>query len=213
MIRKTTINQLAVNTMQEKNYQESISTAFDLINNDQVEQALEIFTDVFTNTEDPLALFGMATCAYNRKDYVAALTQLHELIDADPEFAQAYNLCGQISHQMNDLRSAKSFYMLAIEKDSTLVDAQRNYGDVLLDMEDYDNGVQAYVKILQNHPDDIPTLLRMSRLYMEVNQYQSALLYVGKVLEMDQNQAEALEIFGAMQSHLDGTKSQIGKNP
>ena len=66
--------------MQEKNYQESISTAFELLNNDQVEQALEIFTDVFSNTEESLALFGMASCAYNRKDYVAALTQLHELI-------------------------------------------------------------------------------------------------------------------------------------
>ncbi len=198
--------------MQQIHDQEALSKAFDFLSENQAQQALEIFSDIFTDTEDPMALYGMANCAFLKNDYVTALTQLHTVIEQVPDFAGVYNLCGQISHKMNDLVGAKNFYMLAIEKDPGLVDAQRNFGDVLLELEDYKHGVQAYITILQNHPDDIPTLLRMSRLHMEIDQYQSALLYVGKILARDQTHPEALELFNAMKNHLDGTVFHVGDN-
>ena len=190
----------------------NLEQAFSWLNIDQTDKALSIFTQIFNDTEDPEALYGMAKCAYQVNDLITALTRVHELIDLDPEFAEAYNLCGMISREMDDLKSAKSFFILAIEKDPTLLDPQRNYGDVLLDLEDYDNGVQAYVRILENHPDDIPTLIRMSHLYLEVNQYQSALVYVGKVLEQDKSNSEALELFSAMQDHLEVNSLPVQNN-
>ena len=190
----------------------NLEQAFSWLNIDQTDKALSIFTQIFNATEDPEALYGMAKCAYQVNDLITALTRVHELIDLDPEFAEAYNLCGMISREMDDLKSAKSFFILAIEKDPTLLDPQRNYGDVLLDLEDYDNGVQAYVRILENHPDDIPTLIRMSHLYLEVNQYQSALVYVGKVLEQDKSNSEALELFSSMQDHLEVNSFPVQNN-
>ena len=65
-----------------------------------------------------------------------------------------------------------------------LVDAQRNYADVLIELGEYEDGVRALVKILENHPDDVSTLLKMAQLYAEVGKYAEAKKFAERALNV-----------------------------
>jgi len=75
-----------------------------------------------------------------------------------------------------------------------LVDAQRNYADVLIELGEYEDGVRALVKILENHPDDVPTLLRMAQLYAEVGRYTDAKKFAERALSVEPENEEIMEI-------------------
>ncbi len=187
-----------------------ITNAFRMLDNMNLTQAQDIFSRVYSKTGEPSALYGLAKCAYQRKDFISALNKLHELINLDPDNADAHFLCGIISREMGDLKSAKSFLILAIQKNNNEVEFQRQYADVLLDLEEYENGVQAYVKILENHPDDVPALLSMGQLYLEVDQYESALLYAGKAMEHEPANPEILELINQIGARLEISASPAG---
>ena len=160
-----------------------------------VENAKVLFTEVLSEkpqSED--ALFGLALCAQYEKDNGKALEYLNRLIKINPNYADVFNQSGLISFETGDFESAKTMFIAAIEKDPTLIEAQRNYGEVLLALEDYENSVKTFVEILKNHPEDIPSLLRMAQLYAEVGKNEEAQQYAAKVLEYDCENKYALEI-------------------
>lgn len=93
--------------------------------------------------------------------------------------------------------SAKTMFIAAIEKDPKFIEAQRNYGEVLLALDDYENGIDTFIKILKNHPDDVPSLIRMAQLYAEVEKGEEARQYAAKVLEYDSENNLAKEILNS----------------
>ncbi len=160
-----------------------------------IEQANLLFREVLLEkpqSED--ALFGLALCARYEKDNGKALEYLNRLIKINPNCADAFNQSGLISFETGDFESAKTLFIAAIEKDPTLIEVQRNYGEVLLALEDYENGVNTFVEILKNHPDDVPSLIRMAQLYTEVGKDEKARQYAAKVLEYDCENKYAFEI-------------------
>ncbi|MDP8241083.1 MAG: hypothetical protein P9X24_18485, partial [Candidatus Hatepunaea meridiana] len=88
---------------------------------------------------------------------------------------------------------ARMLFTTAIQKDQTYIDAQRNYAELLLMMEDYDNGVQAYMTILKNQPDDVLSLIKIAQLYTEVGEKEKAKGYAEEALKFDPENTAALE--------------------
>ncbi|MFH1851429.1 MAG: tetratricopeptide repeat protein [Candidatus Neomarinimicrobiota bacterium] len=195
--------------MTSDDVQRMVTTAYDLLEQGEVDRAKQLFTNVVDSDENKKARLGIALCAYARKDYMLSLMQLQNLVEDDPDYAEVYNLCGLISRDMGDLVGARGFFILAIEKSPVLVEAQFNYGNILLDLEDYDNGVAVLVKILEQHPEHVPTLVRMSELYFEIGKHESALLYLGQALKYNPANAAALKIFDNLQTSIELTDSII----
>lgn len=160
-----------------------------------IEQANLLFSEVLLeNPQSEDALFGLALCARQQQDNESALKYLNRLIKINPNCADAYNLSGMISFETGDLESSKMLFIAAIEKDHTFLEAQRNYGEVLLALEDYENGVKTFTAILEKHPENVPALLRMAQLYAEVGKSEEAGQYAAKVLEYDSGNSLAKEI-------------------
>jgi tetratricopeptide (TPR) repeat protein len=99
-----------------------------------------------------------------------------------------------ISFEAGDFESSKMLFIAAIEKDHKFTEAQRNYGEVLLALEDYENGIKTFTAILEKHPEDVSSLLRMAQLYAEVGKNSEARQYAAKVLEYDSENSLAKEI-------------------
>lgn len=102
-----------------------------------------------------------------------------------------YNQLGMEAYNAGNLEKAKSFFAVAMKNDPDFVDAQRNYAEVLLQLEDYENGVQTFVNILGKHGNDILTLIRLAQLYAEVGKNDDAVTLVEKTLEIDPRNVEA----------------------
>ncbi len=105
--------------------------------------------------------------------------------------AQEYNQKGIAAYDAGNMEEAKTLFAAAIEKDPKFVDARRNYGEVLLELEDYENGIQTFVGILNDHGNDLLTLLRLAQLYSEVGKEDDAIILAEKVIELDPRNVEA----------------------
>ena len=53
------------------------------------------------------------------------------------------------------------------------------------------------MSILENHPDDVPSLLRMAQLHAEVERNDEARQYAAKILEYDSENRLAKEILNS----------------
>ena len=102
-----------------------------------------------------------------------------------------YNQLGIEAYNAGNLEKAKSFFAIAMENGPNFIDAQRNYAEVLLQLEDYENGVQTFVNILGKHGNDILTLIRLAQLYAEVGKNEDAVTLLEKVLEIDPRNVKA----------------------
>jgi len=141
-----------------------LTHASSLLIEGEIEAAKVLYAEVLSeDSQSEEALFGLALCARQQQDNESALRHLNRLIKINPNCADAYNQSGLISFETGDFVSAKTMFIAAIEKDPKFIEAQRNYGEVLLALEDYENGVKTFMSILENHPDDVPSLLRMRK--------------------------------------------------
>ena len=178
--------------------EEAMRNAIVYLEKGKEEESFKQFQKVLkTDLINQDAHLGIAVSARQKGDSVLALRHLKRLLELNPDHASAYNLSGVILFESGDLKSAKKLFATAIEKDPTLIEAQRNYGEVLLALEDYENGVNTFVEILKNHPGDLPTLIRMAQIHAEVGKNNEARNYASKILEYDSENRLAKEILNS----------------
>ncbi|MBN4081096.1 glycosyltransferase [Caldithrix abyssi] len=165
---------------------------------DRLEEAMiQFYRIIKDNPISQDALFGLGVCARKQNKHEAALAYLNKLLDINPDHANAYNQSGLIASETGDLEGARTLFTEAVEKDPGFLDAQRNLAECLLLMEEYDSAVQAYVTILDNHPDDVSSLLRMAQLNEEAGQSRDAIKWAEKVLTLVPDHSGAKNILSA----------------
>ena len=175
-----------------------LTHASSLLMEGEIEAAKVLYAEVLSeDSRSEGALFGLALCARQQQDNESALRHLNQLIKINPNCADAYNQSGLISFETGDFVSAKTMFIAAIEKDPKFIEAQRNYGEVLLALEDYESGINTFIEILKNHPDDVPSLIRMAQLHAEVGKSEEARQYAAKVLEYEPESKYALELMNS----------------
>jgi len=171
-----------------------MNVAIDYLKNEDFENALssyrQILTDFPIHSE---ALLGAAMCANQMKEFDIALLNLNKLIQLEPENANALNQSGIAMMGRKDPASAQTAFALAIEKDPDLLDAQRNYGDMLIETGDYENGIQVFQKILENHPNDVASLLYMADLNFETSRIEDCQVLVDRALVIQSDHPLALK--------------------
>lgn len=121
--------------------------------------------------------------------------------------AAEYNQRGMTAYNSKDYEMAKSLFAVAIEKDPDAIDARRNYAEVLLELGDYERGIQTFMEVLGKHGNDILTLFRLSQLYAEIGQNSDAITLLEKIIEIEPGNLDA----NAMLAKLTPTRT-IGNN-
>ncbi len=151
--------------------------------------------------ENPLhedAFIGLIMAARITERIEEAIIFTRRLLRLSPDNAVAYNLSGLIASDTGNYEAAQKFFRIATEKDANLLDARRNYAEVLIIDNKFQEGVKAYLDIISDHPDDIIALLRMAELNIEADHTSDAVNYAKLVLEVDPTQAHALSILENM---------------
>jgi len=159
-------------------------------------------------------LFEQALSAKKEGNNQESMNYVQKILEQNAENADALNLAGIIYYEQEKLEKAKNSFAAAIQNDHTMVDAQHNYAETLIELEDYKNGVKAFVTILENHPENVTALLRLAQLSAEAGRFDDSVEYCEKVLEIEPENEQAREIINLLpklrtrQDFLDGNKEQ-----
>ncbi|HDR05497.1 MAG TPA: glycosyltransferase [Candidatus Marinimicrobia bacterium] len=169
--------------------------ASQLLQQGDAETALKTFSQLVEQDETDIeARFGQAIALMANGDSDGAWNALNELMEIAPDFAPAWNQAGILAFQNGRIEQAKQIFATAIEKKKDWPEPQRNYAEVLLAEEDYENGVKALDTIIANHPDDVLTILRLAQLYAEAGQDEIVRQFALKALEIDPDNEEARKL-------------------
>ena len=165
--------------------------------------ALELLEAILS--ENPLAIEVMldkVLVLRQMSDTDKALVTLQRILKLDPDQPIALNQAAIIAAEAGKLDEAERLLVQAIKAAPDLVDAQRNFAELLLAKDDYLGAVQALQTILEHHPDDIPTLVLMAQLNVEAQHYDAAIELAQRVVALDPAHVEARQILSMAESEV-----------
>ena len=131
------------------------------------------------------ALYGLVLCNRNFGNKIMAMEYIKHLLQVNSNHAEALNQFGLILVEDSNFTDAKNALVSAIENAPDFIEAQRNLAELYILEEDFNTGIQAYLTILKNHPEDIPSLLRMAELNREADNTKEASEWAKLVLKLE----------------------------
>jgi len=170
------------------------------LENGEFEAAFKIMDQLVK--DNPLyedALVGLAMSAKALEMMEVAITTVSRLLHVNPNNAIAYNLSGMLAAESGNMEGATKLFKLAMDKDQSFLDAHRNYAEVLLMGDAFQEGVEVLLNILNKNPKDIPTLLRLVQLNLEAERNEDALELAKKIITVDPEEANALRIIESLE--------------
>lgn len=179
---------------------ELMSRAADLQSSNKLDQSIPLYQQILR--DNPIhftARFALVVTLNVQGRYVEALEQCRQLMVLAPESADVLNQCGIAFSRLKDFQAALDAFSKAVQLNPQLVDAQRNYGDMLIESGAYEEGVAAFMKILQNHPQDVPSLLYVAQLYLETEHPEKSLELINKVLEIEPQNELAVQLLNIIE--------------
>ncbi len=172
-----------------------IAAAMEQIELGRFDEAEKLFADVLQyNPLSGEALLGLGLVNRSRGDNEPAKTFFQRCLDHYPDNPHVYNQLGMIAFVEKDIPAAENYFITAISKDPAFVDAQRNYGQVLIEKGDYQNGVLAFNRILKNHPNDLPSLVTLAGFCLEAGKAEQALEYIAQAETVDRDDPDVIEM-------------------
>mgnify|MGYP001579889711 CR=1 FL=1 len=87
-----------------------------------------------------IARYNLGVVYLEQEQWEAAITELQQVIDTDPNHAEAYNNLGMISQHEHRLNQAIEYYQKAIDIRDQFPDAHFNLGMALLQIGEYTQG-------------------------------------------------------------------------
>ena len=175
-----------INNPLDKLHSDFINNGLNALENSDFSSAEKQFSQILKdNPISEEALYGLALCSRNQNDSFKALEFINELLKLNPNHSEALNQFGLIMVEQKKLSDARKAFIAAIEITPGFVEVQRNLAELYILEEDFETGVQTYLTILKNHPEDIPSLLRMAELNREANNTIEASEWAKMVLELE----------------------------
>ncbi len=139
-------------------------------------------------------LYEKALTAREQGDNDSAFIHIKDILERNPSNAAAYNMAGMIFFEVGEIKNAKKSFLAAISCDTDFLEARRNLAEVMFEMEEYDKGIKIYAGILDEHPDDVLTLLRMAELNAEAGRKKEARDFAQKALKYEPENVKAQEL-------------------
>ncbi len=190
-----------------------------LINDGQYKLAKEIYISL--NSETPYStetIFGLALCSSRLNDSQSAIKHLEHLLKVHPEHSGAFNQLGIIYFEQGNVGPAGNMFIEAIMKFPKSIEAKCNYARVLFEQKEYGYSLQVLENILENKPDDLETILFISIVYKQSGDFQKAIHFARKALDVDATSKEAEELLKVLNkdiihvNEMNSTEEQVKQN-
>jgi len=128
-----------------------------------------------------------------------AVQMLEKLLAASPEHAQAHNDLGVLLYRAGDKNHAFDHYEKAVQHDPNNTTFQKNLADFYcIEQGQFEKAMRIYVKILENTPQDVETLMAVGYICESVNKFDDARDFYRQILDIEPWNLEARQKLEAL---------------
>lgn len=136
--------------------------------------------------------------------FEAALKALFENIDAHPEDIENYINSGILLAEAGEVEKAEKFFQKALTIDPNNGAIYYNLANVYYNAESYNDAIKLYQQALQTGVDEADTNYMIGMSFNNLGDYKSALPFLMRAAELDQNQDEEIQFqYGLVLCHLE----------
>ncbi len=125
-----------------------------------------------------------------------------QLLEMEPDHADANHLLGLIAHQSGNNDVAAQLVSKAIEKNPTQPLYYCNLGIIRMELQQWDDAVTAFHTALQSNHADTKTYINLGIALEEKGQFEEAITAYQNALSLDPDDTEALNRLGNVYSRL-----------
>lgn len=137
-------------------------------------------------------MYQAAQSAANEGRCVEAIQNLETLLKSSPDFAIAHNDLGVLYYQIGDKNRAREHYEKAAQLEPGDITFQKNLADFYcVELRQFENALQIYVKILGNYPADIEVLMAIGYICENLDKSDDARDFYNQVLSIEPWNMEA----------------------
>ncbi len=124
-------------------------------------------------------------------DFIKAGELYNQVLNQNPDHADALQLMGTMKYQLGELPVAKDFLQRAIDKQPNLTEAHHNLGNVLTDLGDLSAALDSYDTALNLNPDSFQALTNKGNIFRIQEKYAEARSVYQKALLIEPDYALA----------------------
>jgi tetratricopeptide (TPR) repeat protein len=114
---------------------------------------------------------------------------------------------GMVKASSGEREAALAFYEKALSLPANTLTSYQLLGSAYMGLEEFDLAKIAFARVLEEQPEDVPTLLTLGYLHLQLGETAKALDWVEKALREDSRSAEAHYLRGLCFEYLDKSKS------
>jgi len=130
-----------------------------------------------------------------------AIQTLEKLLAASPEHAQAHNDLGVLLYRAGDKNHAFDHYEKAVQHDPNNTTFQKNLADFYcIEQGQFEKAMRIYVKILENTPQDVETLIAVGYICESLNKFNDARDFYRQILDIEPWNLDARQKLDALKT-------------
>jgi tetratricopeptide (TPR) repeat protein len=158
-----------------------------LQNSPASERAFKKVLELDENEED--ALTGLAMVYSDLGDTASASQMLKRVAEKNPSTRTLLALASAYE-QMRQYREAAEAYRRALDLTPDNLDLKRAWAQALFSAEDYEKAQAAFEELLSSEPNDLLSLLRLSQIYRQKQDFAKAEEYAKRASKLDPSNLE-----------------------
>lgn len=133
---------------------------------------------------------------YEKREFVESLLHLNKALEADPNFAAAYYIRGNIKDNFDDRHGAMKDYSTAIEKNPKLTDAFFARGNVKMKLQDYYGAISDYTSCISLNENNIDAYFNRGKAKQFLLAYEDAINDCSKIIQLNPKNQDAYFLRG-----------------
>lgn len=199
--------------------EEVFKEGLELIENKEYEKALEIFSSLVTQKENPEYYFNIGFIKTSQAKYVEAIEAFGMAARLDRFFARAYEEIGKVYKLMGDSSKSEEYMQQAAEiyldtdkigsaegilkeildSGSDSMNVFNTLGVLYRKKGETETALKHYKKALKVHPDEPYIYYNIGRLYMDMKDTEKAVKYFKQSLEKDPAFEDSKQVIKAIE--------------
>lgn len=166
------------------------------------DQAIARYTQAIQNSPSDAAYYNRGLAHYRLGNYQAALDDLTQAIQLDPNNASSYYARANMRLELGDQQGAIADYTESIQRDGTAASAYVNRGSARADLGDDEGAINDYSQALQIDPTLVPAYLNRCLSRSNVEEHQQAIADCTQAINLQPNSVLAYQNRGLVRRRI-----------
>lgn len=156
------------------------------LNEGEIDKALRSYRATLRKSPENLeALYGVGVILQKKQKFQEAKNYLEKALQIDDNNCYIWNNYGIVCANLKEYEDAIEAFKKSYKLNPTFKAPRQNLAEVYIHTGQFERGIEIYMDLISQNPQDVETLLGIAELYAAIEDFESTKFLLNRVLEID----------------------------